>query len=194
MPLVYGFSDSTTSNYLTTIPSLGSYGQWIDRKIEVDGWGQLNTPYSSFDVIRLKTTLYQEDTVFIDQFGVGSSFDRPILTIYEWYANGEGVPVLVVKMQAGIIIEMKYLDQLHVSKPNVEDLNFRYYPNPVNDFIFFETNLRDPKLLKIYNIEGALIEQMKYENKVFLGHLKKGFYLLRIYGNEKSLSKLIVKN
>ena len=194
LPLVYGFSDSTTSNYLTTIPSLGSYGQWIDRKIEVDGWGQLYTPYSSFDVIRLKTTLYQEDTVFIDQFGIGSSFDRPILTIYEWYANGEGVPVLVVKMQAGIIIEMKYLDQLHVSKPNVEDLNFRYYPNPVNDFIFFETNLRDPKLLKIYNIEGALIEQMKYENKVFLGHLKKGFYLLRIYGNEKSLSKLIVKN
>jgi hypothetical protein len=194
LPLVYGFSDSTTSNYLTTIPSLGTYGQWIDRKIEVDGWGQLYTPYSSFDVIRLKTTLYQEDTVFIDQFGIGSSFDRPILTIFEWYANGEGVPVLVVKMQAGIIIEMKYLDQLHVSKPNAEDLNFLYYPNPVNNFIFLETNLRCPKFIKIYNVEGALIEQVKYGNKVFLGHLKKGLYLLRIDGNEKSLSKVIVKN
>jgi hypothetical protein len=193
LPLVYGLSDSTSSNYLTTIPSLGAYGQWIDRKIDVDGWGQLNTPYSSFDVIRLKTTLYQEDTVFIDQFGVGSSFVRPVLTIYEWYANGEGVPVLVVTMQAGIIIEMKYLDQLHVSNPNVDCLNFHYYPNPVNDFIFLETNLRSPKFIKIYNIEGVLIEQIKYDNKVFLGHLKNGVYLLRIDGDDKSLSKFIVK-
>ncbi len=133
LPMVYGAIDSTSSSYLTTIPSLGSYGQWIDREIEVDGWGQLTTPFSTYDVLRIKTTLYQKDTVFVDQFSLGTSFERPVETIYEWYSSGSGVPVLVVNVQAGIITQMKYLDQLQVSINNKQQFSIKAYPNPVID-------------------------------------------------------------
>jgi hypothetical protein len=193
LPLVYGMTDSTSANYLTTIPSLGTYGQWINRKIEVDGWGQLTTPYSSFDVIRLRTTLYQRDTIFVDQFGIGTSFDRPVSTIYEWYANGKGVPVLVVSTQAGIINEMKYLDQLHVSNSEKEMVNFLTYPTPVVDFMFLESNIKKPASITIYNVEGIVVEQIKYKEIIPLSHLKAGLYLLKINSGNNTAIKEFIK-
>ena len=193
LPLVYGLSDSTSANYLTTIPSLGTYGQWINRKIEVDGWGQLTTPYSSFDVIRLKTTLYQRDTVFVDQFSFGTSFDRPVLTIFEWYANGEGVPVLVVSTQAGIINEMKYLDQMHVSNTEKEVMNCHAYPNPVVDYLFLELDLKSPASIMIYNIDGVVVGEMKYTNVLTLSHLKSGSYLIQVKSGNNIVTKKFIK-
>jgi hypothetical protein len=193
LPLVYGLSDSTSANYLTTIPSLGTYGQWINRKIEVDGWGQITTAYSSFDVIRLKTTLYQRDTVFVDQFGLGTSFDRPVSTIYEWYANGEGVPVLVVSTQAGIINEMKYLDQIHVSKSEKELVNFLAYPNPVTGHLFLELNLKSPASIIIYNIAGVVVDEMEYKHVLNLTHLKSGSYLIQVKSGKNIVTKKFIK-
>ena len=193
LPLIYGMTDSSSANYLTTIPSLGTYGQWINRKIEVDGWGQLTTPYSSFDVIRLKTTLYQRDTIFIDQFGLGTAFDRPVSTIHEWYANGKGVPVLVVTTQAGVINEMKYLDQLHVSKNEREMLNLHIYPNPVIDYLFLESSLKNPGFITIYNIEGVVVDQIKFKNKISLNHLKIGWYMLKVKSGNNTVTKEFIK-
>ena len=114
-------------------------------------------------------------------------------TIYEWYANGKGVPVLVVSTQAGIINEMKYLDQLHVSNSEKEMVNFLTYPNPVVDFMFLESNIKKPAFITIYNVEGIVVEQMKYKEIIPLSYLKAGLYLLKINSGNNTAIKEFIK-
>ena len=74
-PLSYGNADSSRAYYLASVPSLGTYGQWI-RAYEVDGWGSLQTPFQTYDVIRIRTTIKQKDTLYVDQFQFGTAFDH----------------------------------------------------------------------------------------------------------------------
>lgn len=53
-PLSYGEADYSGGYYLASLPSLGAYGQWIRREYEVDGWGSLQTPFQTYDVISLQ--------------------------------------------------------------------------------------------------------------------------------------------
>ena len=192
LPLVYGLSDSSSADYLSSIPSLGTYGQWINRKIEVDGWGELVTPYSTYDVLRLKTTLYQKDTIFIDQLSFGSSFDRPVTTLYQWYANGEGVPVLEIEVQSGIINSMKYVDQLNVSVYKFPQNTLQLFPNPVNDYLNLNSNFNIHSI-EIYNLQGVLINQMSYSEIINLSGLKSGIYILKLISSEAITLEKIVK-
>ena len=114
-PLSYGDTDSSRAYYLASIPSLGTYGQWIRREYEVDGWGSLQTPFQTYDVIRVRTTIKQRDTLYVDQFQFGTAFDQPDITLLQWFSLNEGFPVLEVSFQGGISnSNMVFLDQLHV--------------------------------------------------------------------------------
>jgi len=96
--------------YLLTVPTFRTYGQGIRREVEVDGWGSLETPFTTYpDVLRVKTTLEQRDTVYVDQFGFGQAFDRPSEVKYEWFTNTDNVPVMSVTEQGGQITNEKYL-------------------------------------------------------------------------------------
>ena len=193
LPLNYGVTDSTSAYYLTSIPSLGTYGQWIRRKVEVDGWGTVSTPYSSYDVIRVKTTLYQRDTIYIDQFMLGNAFDRPVSTIYEWYANNEGVPVVSVTAQSGVINEVKYLDQLHVSLLEHHHSGFNVFPNPTNDEIQLEVDVIEPMFIEIYNLNGYKVLELEYQKNISLESLEKGGYLLKVIGKNSTKCKKLIK-
>jgi len=194
LPLNYGTTDSTTAYYLTSIPSLGTYGQWIRRKVEVDGWGTLITPYSSYDVLRVKTTLYQRDTIFIDQFMLGNAFDRPVSNVYEWYANGEGAPVFSVTSQNGTVTEIKYKDDLHVSTIEYKLDENLIYPNPVIDVLNFSTDIDKAIYIEIFNVKGVKVSEMIFDFNIALGHLKSGWYLLKLnyHDHYKSLKFLKV--
>jgi hypothetical protein len=107
--------------YLLTVPSFGTYGQWIRREVEADGWGSLVTPYTTYpDVLRVKTTLEQRDTVYVDQFGFGQAFDRPTEVKYEWFTNTDNAPVMSVTEQGGQITNVKYLAPIELGVDNEE--------------------------------------------------------------------------
>ncbi len=192
LPLNYGTVDSTSAYYLTSIPTLGTYGQWIRRKVEVDGWGILTTPFSSYDVLRVKTTLYQRDTIFIDQLMLGDAFDRPISNIYEWYANGQGAPVLIVTSQSGAVTEIKYKDDLHLSAIEHDLSGLEVFPNPVVDDLNFSSDMSEVVFIEIFNVNGVKVSEMRYKNKISLGFLKSGWYLLKLnYTNRYELVKFL---
>ena len=107
----YNMTPHTSSgSYILSVPTFGTYGQWIRRVVEADGWGSLATPnYTYPEVLRVKTTLEQRDTVFVDQFSIGQTIDRPTEVIYEWFTNTDNTPVMSVSMSGGQVTNVKYL-------------------------------------------------------------------------------------
>jgi len=159
---------------------LGTYGQWIRRKVEVDGWGSITTPYANYaNTIRVKTTLYQKDTLFVDQFGIGTNFDRPVETIYEWYETTQGVPVFKAIERSGALTEMKYLDVLHVSITEEATEQISYYPNPVKNSLHVAIN--EPYSYQLSNLEGKVLKNAQSESsELDFSDVPAGVYLLKL--------------
>jgi len=195
LSMTYGTSDSTSAYYILDIPTLGAYGQWIRRKVEVDGWGDITTPYAAYsNTIRVKTTLYQRDTLYVDQFGFGTNVDRPVETTYEWFEPGSGAPVFVAKENAGNLTEIKYLDTINTT--NIESQfysNWRVYPNPVVNVLNVE--IGSDFTYEIYDMEGRLVERVNNitSDKVDLGYLSKGVYTLLLKTGDKRKSYKLIK-
>ena len=182
LPMSYGTSDSTSAYYLANVPSFGSYGQSIKRKVEVDGWGTLLTPYNNYDVLRVKTTLYQTDTFYIDTFQIGNSVNRPILETYEWWTKNVGFPILKVEYQNNLITNGWYADQLHVGINTIKNDVLSLYPNPTKGEIFIESsgNQTDFILFSVYNIMGENVLKGKTNNKISLNLISPGFYFIEL--------------
>ena len=193
LPMTYQTTDSTTAYYLLSIPNLGTYGQWIRRKVEVDGWGTLNTPSNTYqNVLRVKTTLYQRDTLFVDQLGFGSNFDRPVEHFYEWFAQGEPVPVLQVIERGNQLTQMKYKDQSLQINDN-ETQPVAVYPNPVQEQLNFSENFTGE--LRLMDLNGVLVESWNSSelNHISLSCLPAGVYILQFNDSDGSQQIRLVK-
>jgi len=193
LPMTYGTTDSTSAYYIVTIPSFGTYGQWIRRKVEVDGWGSISTPYTTYsNTIRVKTTLYQKDTMYVDQFSFGTNLDRPVETIYEWYEVGSGAPVFKATENAGNLTEVKYLDVITSSIDEQGLYNLKIYPNPVTETLTI--NFDNVLCVTIYDIQGQIMK--KYTDRRSVINVKdfpKGVYLLDVFNGEESRKCKFIK-
>ncbi len=191
LPMTYGTTDSTTAYYIMNIPTLGSYGQWIRRKVEVDGWGELTTPYQTYSqCLRVKTTLDQRDTLYIDQIGFGNNFDRPTETIYEWYADGISAPVMKVIERGGIVNEVKYQDEIHVGVEELSGSKINIYPVPASNFITI--SMRDFDY-NIYSVNGKLMKSGSSKGTINIEELPVGIYFIKAQSDEFSTQKTFVK-
>ena len=183
-PLSYGDTDSSRAYYLASIPSLGTYGQWIRREYEVDGWGSLQTPFQTYDVIRVRTTIRQRDTLYIDQFQFGTAFDQPDITLLQWFSLNEGFPVLEVSFQGGFPIQTWYLDQLHVGVDNKVN-NLTCYPNPTTGRVYFNTeNLPKGFRVELFDGLGNQIFSCEKCGYISLNQFSNGIYYAKVYANK----------
>lgn len=95
-PLKFGDKDSTPFYFKLTDPT-GTlpfrYAQTGWRVTNVDGWGNITTPYGSFDCIRVKTKLMTTDTITLLGFSVPI---RRTSYEYRWLTNGEKIPILQI--------------------------------------------------------------------------------------------------
>ena len=195
LPMTFGTSDSTSAYYLLAIPTLGAYGQWIRRKVEVDGWGDLTTPYATYsNTIRVRTTLYQRDTLYVDQFGFGTNIDRPIENIYEWFEPGSGAPIFKAVERAGALTEIKYLDTINtVSIESQFYSDWKVYPNPVINILNVE--IGSEFRYEIYDIEGRLVQKAEnyLSETIELAHLGRGVYTFLVKTGDKRKSYKLVR-
>jgi len=189
LSMTYGTSDSTTASYLIAIPSLGTYGQWIRREIEVDSWGTITTPYATYNALRVKTTLNQRDTLYVDQLMYGTSFDRPTEIIYEWIATNEGLPVFSVTTQGSVINAAKYIDQAPPPSTNIIDFTkvLDVYPNPVEDVLYIQG--KNQNEVEIYSLSGKIISRWTNTNYINVSNIAKGTYLIKVISEESTLIK-----
>jgi len=92
-PLTMGVSDSSESTRGQIIPEFGYYEIHRKRVNIVDGWGTLVTPNGTFQTIRVKSTVYSHDSIYINSSNQGYSINR-VETEYKWLGNGFGTPLL----------------------------------------------------------------------------------------------------
>jgi PKD repeat protein len=93
-PLDYNDFDSSTFSYTLNLLTLGTL-QTIGYRINtVDGWGQITTPYGTFNALRVTTDIVSRDSIALGGlFGFG--FDNHQREV-KWLATAEGYPVMQV--------------------------------------------------------------------------------------------------
>ena len=182
LPLTFGTTDSTSAYYLLDVPTLGAYGQHIQRKVEVDGWGSIITPYQNYSqCLRVKTTLYQRDTLKISQpFPLpGVAFNRPIQTKYEWFVNGIGTPVFSVTKQGNTTSNAKYIDVNTTSINELNTFELEIYPNPATELINISIPFEKASM-KIIDLNGKIVFNGQFSKTINISEFSKGSYIVII--------------
>jgi len=113
-------ADSSTSAYSLEFPGMGFFGIERKRVNEVDGWGTLTTPYGTFNTLRVKSTVTEHDSLYIDSIQTGFPVNR-YYTEFKWLANGFGIPVLTIT-QEGPMLTAQYIDSVRNLQPLAVEL------------------------------------------------------------------------
>ncbi|MCB9188458.1 MAG: T9SS type A sorting domain-containing protein [Flavobacteriales bacterium] len=178
--------------YLASVPNLGTYGQWIRREVTVDGYGSLTTPNATYpNTIRVKTVLLQTDTVYVDQFMFGQTFDRPDETIYEWFTNTEKSPVMRVVYRNSQATEAKYMLEITSGTEEIEELDVSLVTEDIEG-IYRLTNLESTFRVSVCNVNGQNIGSFP-ASKIDITDQPSGIYLVIIHTAQKNHCFKVVK-
>ncbi len=185
-PVEYGNVDSSYSGVEFGINDLGFISIERKRVNETDGWGTLTTSYGTFDVLRMKSTVEETDSIYIDSLGFGTTLDRFYIE-YKWMANGFDDPVLQIT-EEGPLVTVTWIDSIfdpftNIAEPRILHSDISISPNPLSDNGKLQINLTDKTKVQllIFNIEGIPVYN------VFDGELEKGKHSFAI---NKHVSKL----
>lgn len=196
LPLTYGASLTDDFAYDLTLPNFITLGQEGNIQVAVDGWGQIYLPQDTFDVIRVKTETFTEDTIFLDTLGFGIKVPSTTIT-YDWYAKNMGIPVLsITKNGMGITTNVNffYTPQFPASVKESDFTQLRVYPNPAKQQINID-GLQGNYHLKVFSLTGKQLLTLNGANQSILdiSDLAKGMYILQINSANTSHSIPIIK-
>ena len=150
-PLTYPKNDSTTFKFTTPTTSLLpiSYSKAGYRITQVDGWGTVQTPFGTENVIRLVSTQYSKDTIRVNlpipnlppiKLGVQNNQRS-----YQWLSLNSKIPYFEV---SGIVNGTQFTpNQARYRGYNIADV-------PV-DVTGIEYNLPDSKEITVKILKGT---------------------------------------
>lgn len=107
-PMNQGNAWESISTFAINVPELVYFSTQRHRTSFVDGWGELKTPFGTFQTLRVKAIIQEHDSVYIDSLQIGFPFTRNIIE-YKWLAKQKGIPVLTVT-QEGSMVTATYRD------------------------------------------------------------------------------------
>lgn len=128
---------------------------------------------------------YNTDNYFHLNFGWGGSTNG-------WYLLPDEIPYGLTVVEGAIV-------NIRMDSPALTDNRISekllIYPNPANDYLYINHSLNNSRpLYKIYNSEGALIDQnMLAGDKISIASLNSGIYLLILVTDEGIHKELLVK-
>lgn len=205
-PMTYGSTDSNFSTYLINLPTVGAYGQDIERSNEVDGWGTLITPLGTYQVLRVKTELIYTDTIYVAQFGFGTQFTRPPTYEYKWLALNGGTPIVTLAEvgggMGGTQLTFTYQDTVRaVSNDTPLDLMAEplVFPIPATDYLNVQlpagVDLAEVNV-NLLDLQGrdvaAPIEEGASQIRLNRNGLASGVYLLKLEYSERTYFRKVV--
>lgn len=171
------------------------------RTTEVDGWGEITTPFGTYTVLRIHHRIEESDSfkVAIGPFNNWIGIPVPLVHEYEWRAMEEKEPILLIKTtetngtETVTAIEYRNEFMLGLAK---NELNFNLYPNPATHFLTVEakSNMDNFEIITMDGrvaIKGEL--NGTYSN-LDIQSLKSGSYLLRISSAGNYSTQRFVKN
>ena len=137
VPLTADASLTSTAVYEISVPATFTYAVDQVRTAEVDGYGTLLLPDgTSHEVLRLKSTVVSDDSVYINLVEQGFAFPRETVT-YAWLADG-GMPWMEVVVNLGIPSLVRYQgsapepEDISGVQESEEEATFSLHPNPAN--------------------------------------------------------------
>ncbi len=162
-PLNYGRRDSTTFAFAASLPTLGDYKNSGWRRTEVDGWGTIQTPYGSFECLRLKSTVFTRDSLNFQGFNLGLPARTTVE--YKWLAKEEKVPILEITgtqlLNTFTPTTVRYRDRLPPVIPAAssgDPLGLQLYPVPAHDKLFLRIHPTNPlQRIMIFDSFGKLV-------------------------------------
>lgn len=187
-PLEYG--DSYVSNGYTFLDlSLiidASWKQSRYRESSVDGWGTLNLPSGSYQVLRVKHRISETDSVSYQATNFGLQI--PVRYEYEWIAKGKDLPVMKVTTSelAGTetVLYVEYIDFEALSINNQVHASLSIYPNPATEAVTIEGAAINSEI-QILDLAGrkVLSTTVTSSNQhISTSLFKPGMYILQVGG------------
>ena len=203
LPMNYGNADSCHSGSHTTVPLLGYYGQFQYRINHVEGWGTLITPYGTFSTLKVKTILFNSDSLYVDTFHLGFRTPQVMQIQYKWLANGQHIPLLQINERSPsgprqyIYRDSVRNELLGISDVKAESGKVEVYPNPSRGI--FELEISHAGLvsasqptINVYNTLGQevyfeTLKQVQGDNEIDLSNHPNGIYFYRVVSTDGSL-------
>lgn len=159
--------------------------QYRQRTSEVDGYGNIVTPYGSFDVLRIHHIVYEQDSIYFEFEGAGQWFELPVPTSheYEWWAKDQKGPILKVTTNEifgeEVITDVMYRDsfryELVASIVEKQNFEFNIYPNPASDYLEISASIEYDNLY-IISMSGGLVLESEKTAKIDISTLQSGSY------------------
>lgn len=206
-PMNYGDTSISNSAYSFSAPPMTTpayiyFKQKRERKNKVDGWGKLILPMDTFDVLRVKSTVTDVDSVSL--FGFGAPSFTVISYEYKFLGKGKGLPLLQINASGGMgkptVSSVIYQDTLHSVVTYAEEkkaIPFLAYPNPANQFIQVYTD--EGKCFTITDLSGRIILKKmltQYQTDIDVSQLTNGFYFMSVSSKEgeRITKKFVVRH
>ena len=168
----------------------------------VDGFGTLNTLYGSFEVLRVKSQLIYQDSIFFDLTGTGGSWigipSAPEFE-YTWLAKDNKIPVFYIKTSIGFtgeeVSKAEFRDNIdYTTVNNLTNKSVNIYPNPAHDFLTISSEIGQ-KNIQLFNINGQKVLDIindQSQTNIAVQNLPKGVYHLLIIQNQNTFSQKVI--
>jgi hypothetical protein len=195
LPMNYNDAYESKLYWEASIPSLGYFSQHKVIQNEVDGWGTLILPNGTYPVLKIKKTIVENDSVYVDQFNFGSQIPVPEAIEYHFMGAESIVPLLKVVMTGGNVTEARYKDA-HDPSLSVEEIvenDFKLYPNPTNGIVNV-SNIDNLKAISILDVRGK-VYPININNSIDVSFLNSGVYFMRFETSKGQVysEKLMIK-
>jgi hypothetical protein len=184
-PLNYQDAFTGHSESEVAIPTLGYFHRSLDRSTIVEGYGTLNLPGVSYEVLKVKVILNASDSIYIEQFGSGFNIDQPEETIYQWLATEHIEPVLEISQQIGFGYSVRYLSPIVSSVMEEEAVIFNLSPVPANGTLRVEIVNQGAYSYEIIDMTGKVLESERIPegmltHLISVGTMIQGVYLITL--------------
>jgi hypothetical protein len=183
--VAFGDLHTSVSEQVIQIPTLGYRKTNQTRVNEVDGWGTVNYFGTSYNAIRIKTTINAADSIYVDLLGFGFQFDRPETIEYKFLVQEFMVPLVQVNYtsgtNSGVLVSAQPISVIETTAPQ-----FAVYPNPTTDHltVLWENAINVP--YAVFNMEGKRVLEGSLSNnsQIEVSALANGLYFLKTATSE----------
>ncbi|HZG01399.1 MAG TPA: T9SS type A sorting domain-containing protein [Chitinophagales bacterium] len=139
LPLAFGDSFSGNAAFSLPIPTLGSWSQQRERVSSVDGWGMLQGPLGNQQVLRVKSEVTYNDSIYVDLVGFGFNVPRQQIE-YKWLTTNGGVPILQVTTNVifgnEVVSAVRYRDApTGLEQTLATNQSMVLYPQPASNLV-----------------------------------------------------------
>ncbi len=199
LPLTFG-SSTTDTYYGEASDAMFSTSIQGTITAQANAYGTLMLPTGTFTNVMRITTIDSFITRF-EGFGMKDSFEE-VHTTHQWYAKSIHYPLLslkTIKDINGEFTENFYTAATPITSviEKENDLEMVLYPNPFTNWLSIKTALSTDAQISIYDIAGKVVLREKVsslnKDKIYLGDLHKGVYMLKVIQHNNEFTAKIIK-